>query len=443
MAPPSLASEPAALASGCPLPSMILVPFVGAVVDRARSRSSRARPRARSSRRSCSRRSPARWPSTCWPQFDSARRRLPVRRPTTTWISDLGISLAPRRRRHLAVPAWCSPGSCSRSPCSAPKPDHDEKAYYAWLLRARWPAASACSCSLDLVLFFVFFEIVLVPMYFLIGGWGHGNRIYAATKFFLYTMFGSAFMLVGIVALAVPAPAGRRRHRSPSTSSRSRQRPGHLGRAPAAGSSCRFAIAFAVKVPLFPLHTWLPDAHTEAPTAGSVILAGVMLKLGTYGFLRFGLYLFPEASQLGRPGAADARRHRHHLRRHRRHDAEGPQAARRLLVGRPPRLHRARHLRPHHAGHRGRRPADGQPRHLDRRAVPPGRLDLRAPPHPRDRRAVAACRRSAPIFAGVFTARHAVVDRPARPQRLRRRVPRPARRVHRRTAGGPSSPSPA
>ena len=104
-----------------------------------------------------------------------------------------------------------------------------------------------------------------------------------------------------------------------------------------------------MKVPIFPLHTWLPDAHTQAPTAGSVILAGVMLKLGTYGFLRFGLYLFPEAARMEPQPVADARRHRHHLRRDRGHDAEGPQAARRLLVGRPPRLHRARHLRAHDA----------------------------------------------------------------------------------------------
>ena len=107
-----------------------------------------------------------------------------------------------------------------------------------------------------------------------------------------------------------------------------------------------------MKVPLFPLHTWLPDAHTQAPTAGSVILAGVMLKLGTYGFLRFGLYLFPEASvyfapllvTLGVIGIIYGAIVRHH--------AEGPQAAGRLLVGRPPRLHRARHVRPHHPGRR-------------------------------------------------------------------------------------------
>ena len=102
-----------------------------------------------------------------------------------------------------------------------------------------------------------------------------------------------------------------------------------------------FAIAFAVKVPLFPVHTWLPDAHTEAPTAGSVILAGVMLKLGTYGFLRFGLYLFPEASAYFAPAAGHPRGDRHHLRRRSCATMQKrPQAAGRLLVGGPPRLHR-------------------------------------------------------------------------------------------------------
>jgi NADH-quinone oxidoreductase subunit M len=153
--------------------------------------------------------------------------------------------------------------------------------------------------SLDLFLFFVFFEIVLVPMYFLIGGWGYDDRVYAATKFFLFTMIGSAFMLVGIIATAVIAKAG----------------PGGsvtfdlvkiAESTPWAESTGRwlflaFAIAFAVKVPLFPLHTWLPDAHTQAPTGGSVILAGVLLKMGTYGLLRFGVYLFPEAAVWARP----------------------------------------------------------------------------------------------------------------------------------------------
>ena len=167
------------------------------------------------------------------------------------------------------------------------------KPYLAWLLLLE-AGVMGSFMSLDLFLFFVFFEIVLVPMYFLIGGWGYEGRVQAATKFFLYTMIGSAFMLVSIMATVFIA---------------SRNGVGHVTfdlveiaeHAEFAASTGRwlffgFAVAFAVKVPIFPLHTWLPDAHTQAPTAGSVVLAGVMLKLGTYGLLRFGLYLFPEAS---------------------------------------------------------------------------------------------------------------------------------------------------
>ena len=176
-------------------------------------------------------------------------------------------------------------------------PHHDEKRYLAWLLLLE-AGVMGSFLSLDLFLFFIFFEIVLVPMYFLIGGWGYDKRIYAATKFFLYTMFGSAFMLVGIVATAALA----------------RRDLGYLTfdlvkiaeNASFATNTGRwlflsFAIAFAVKVPIFPLHTWLPDAHTQAPTGGSVILAGVLLKMGTYGFLRFGLYLFPAAAVWAKP----------------------------------------------------------------------------------------------------------------------------------------------
>jgi NADH-quinone oxidoreductase subunit M len=143
------------------------------------------------------------------------------------------------------------------------------------------------------------FEIVLVPMYFLIGGWGYGNRVYAAMKFFIFTMFGSAFMLVSILALAFLHQKGAGGALTFSLVD--------IAAHPAiAQNTARwlflgFAIAFAVKVPLFPVHTWLPDAHTEAPTAGSVILAGVMLKLGTYGFVRFGLFLFPEATRYFAP----------------------------------------------------------------------------------------------------------------------------------------------
>ncbi|MDH4171234.1 MAG: NADH-quinone oxidoreductase subunit M [Acidimicrobiia bacterium] len=172
-------------------------------------------------------------------------------------------------------------------------PDHDAKPYFAWLLLLQ-AGCFGVFIALDLFVFFVFFEIVLVPMYFLIGRWGHGNRVYAATKFFLYTMFGSALMLVGVVSLVTL-------HRSAVGGDLTfdlveiAQNQG-IATETARWIFLSFALAFAVKVPLFPLHTWLPDAHTEAPTAGSVILAGVMLKLGTYGFLRFGVYLFPEAA---------------------------------------------------------------------------------------------------------------------------------------------------
>jgi NADH-quinone oxidoreductase subunit M len=177
-------------------------------------------------------------------------------------------------------------------------PHHDHKRYVAWLLLLE-AGMMGSFLSLDLFLFFVFFEIVLVPMYFLIGGWGYGERVYAATKFFLYTMFGSAFMLVGVIATAVLA-------RSNGTGRITFDLVEIAETADFATSTGRwlffaFAIAFAVKVPMFPVHTWLPDAHTQAPTGGSVILAGVMLKLGTYGLLRFGLYLFPEAARWSRP----------------------------------------------------------------------------------------------------------------------------------------------
>ncbi len=171
-------------------------------------------------------------------------------------------------------------------------PHHDEKPYLAWLLLLQ-AGVMGSFLSLDLFVFFIFFEIVLVPMYFLIAGWGYENRVYAATKFFLFTMLGSAFMLVGLIATVAIAS----KDLGYTTFDLVEIAEG----ANFAASTGRwlffaFAIAFAVKVPLVPVHTWLPDAHTQAPTAGSVVLAGVMLKLGTYG-----LYLFPEASFWSRP----------------------------------------------------------------------------------------------------------------------------------------------
>ena len=219
-------------------------------------------------------------------------------------------------------------------------PHHDAKPYYAWLLLLE-AGCLGVFVALDLFMFFVMFEIVLVPMYFLIGGWGYANRVYAALKFFLFTMFGSALMLVGIVSVAFlhrDALQDENRAEQFAIVQESQGEPSEAEREriqqldedvplsfdlieiaegrtvvddsssanPIDWSAARwiflaFAVAFAVKVPLFPVHTWLPDAHTEAPTAGSVILAGVLLKLGTYGLLRFGLYLFPDAANFFAP----------------------------------------------------------------------------------------------------------------------------------------------
>ena len=213
------------------------------------------------------------------------------------WIKSLGISW------HLGVDGislflLALTGLLFPIAIAAIKPEREPKSYYTWLL-VLMAGSMGVFVALDLVVFFLFFEIVLVPMYFLIGLWGHGDRIYAATKFFLYTMLGSGFMLVGILATAFLHQKGSggaltfdvvkiAQDQSISTNA-------------ARWIFGSFALAFAVKVPLFPVHTWLPDAHTEAPTAGSVILAGVMLKLGTYGFIRFGLYLFPEAAHFFAP----------------------------------------------------------------------------------------------------------------------------------------------
>ncbi|HLB89555.1 MAG TPA: NADH-quinone oxidoreductase subunit M [Terriglobales bacterium] len=141
--------------------------------------------------------------------------------------------------------------------------------------------------SLDFFLFYVFWEVMLVPMYFLIGVWGSDRRLYAAIKFFLYTLAGSVVMLLGI--LAVYFKAGGATFDVPALLAAAANFPDSLK----VWLFWAFFFAFAIKVPMFPFHTWLPDAHTEAPTAGSVILAGVLLKMGTYGFIRFSLPLLP------------------------------------------------------------------------------------------------------------------------------------------------------
>ncbi len=147
--------------------------------------------------------------------------------------------------------------------------------------------------SLDLLLFYLFFEASLVPMFFLIGIWGGERRIYAAVKFFIYTAVGSLLMLVAIIALYYIYGT------FDYTTILTAMTGGGIMPSPQAQFwlFLAFAFAFCIKIPLFPLHTWLPDAHTEAPTAGSVILAGVLLKMGTYGLLRFNLGLFPEMAR--------------------------------------------------------------------------------------------------------------------------------------------------
>jgi NADH-quinone oxidoreductase subunit M len=188
--------------------------------------------------------------------------------------------------------------------CSYTAIGERQKEYYVLLLLLQ-TFMIGTFCCLDLFLFYVFWEVMLVPMYFLIGVWGGDRRLDAAIKFFLYTLAGSVLMLLGIIALYFYNTTGFL---------------GYKGLGHPAGFSIEkltavaaampvelqiwlffaFFLGFAIKVPMFPFHTWLPDAHTEAPTAGSVILAAILLKMGTYGFVRFSLPMFPEAVRDGR-----------------------------------------------------------------------------------------------------------------------------------------------
>ncbi len=201
-----------------------------------------------------------------------------------------------------------------------------EKEYYVLLLFLQ-TAVIGVFASMDLFLFYLFFEISLVPMYFLIGIWGGENRLYAAIKFFLYTLVGSVVMLLGVLKMyfltqdvsltsqitqnTIDLLAGNPRAADLVASTIQASKGGGtfnilymqaLGSVLPMGTMqvllfAAFALGFAIKVPMFPFHTWLPDAHVEAPTAGSVILAGILLKLGTYGFYRFNLPMFPGASK--------------------------------------------------------------------------------------------------------------------------------------------------
>ncbi len=169
------------------------------------------------------------------------------------------------------------------------------KEYFVLLLLLETGMSGALVAT-DLFLFYVFWELMLIPMYLIIGVWGGPRRLYAAVKFVLFTMIGSLLMLVAILYLAVQT-----QQTGDLSFAYDRMLALRLSPAEQAWLFAAFALAFAVKVPLFPLHTWLPDAHVEAPTGGSVILAGVLLKMGTYGFLRFALPVFPAAAVSAAP----------------------------------------------------------------------------------------------------------------------------------------------
>ncbi len=245
------------------------------------------------------------------------------------------------------------------------------RAYAAWMLLLE-AAVMGSFLSLDLIVFFFFFELTLVPAYFIIAGWGHDRRAYAAVKFFLYTFLGSAFLLVGILALAFI-------HQSQTgvlTFSLPALEHTHLSSSTGILLFLAFTAAFAVKAPLFPFHTWSPDAYTEAPAGGSVILSSVLAKLGTYGLIRFDLTLFPQATRTLAPliltlavigivyGAIVACAQT-------RHEADGD-----VLLPGPDRLHRPRDVRPQHAGALGSRAAHAQPRPDRGWPVPGHRLHL-------------------------------------------------------------------
>src|SRR5437763_2579489 len=181
--------------------------------------------------------------------------------------------------------------------------DHREKEYYVLMLLLQ-TGMLGTFCALDFFLFYVFWEVMLVPMYFIIGIWGGQRRLYAAIKFFLYTLAGSVLMLLSILALyffnsgGIPFLNIHGLGNAATFSVLQYHRIGHL--LPPTLQFWIFAgffLGFAIKVPMFPFHTWLPDAHVEAPTAGSIILAAILLKMGTYGFVRFALPILPDGTR--------------------------------------------------------------------------------------------------------------------------------------------------
>lgn len=170
-----------------------------------------------------------------------------------------------------------------------------EKLYYLFMLLLQW-AMIGVFVAQDLIIFYIFWEVTLVPMYFLVGIWGGDNRVYAAVKFFLYTMAGSILMLLAVLFVGGQAGTFALPEILAQLQAGTLTFPFDGLFSPQSFLFLGFLVAFAIKVPIFPFHSWLPDAHVQAPTAGSVILAGVLLKMGTYGIIRFCLPMFPEAA---------------------------------------------------------------------------------------------------------------------------------------------------
>ena len=194
--------------------------------------------------------------------------------------------------------------------------------------------------ALDMVLFYLFFEGGLIPMFIIIGVWGGKRRVYASFKFFLYTLLGSVLMLLAMMAMYWHGG----HHRYPDAAA------DEISASHAVVAMAGVLCSFAVKMPMWPVHTWLPDAHVEAPTAGSVILAGILLKMGGYGFLRFSLPMFPNASPYFAPLVFTLSIDRDHLHLARRAGAGRHEEAHRLLVGRAHGLRDDGHLHGHPAG---------------------------------------------------------------------------------------------
>ena len=256
-----------------------------------------------------------------------------------------------------------------------PEP-HNPKAFLALILLLE-TGMNGTFVAQDLILFFIFFEVVLLPMFFMIGVWGGPNREYASIKFFLFTLFGSALMLLSFLALFFLSKV----HTFDMVTLTHLHGAGIVHGTQLLVFGGMF-LGFAIKVPMFPFHTWLPDAHTEAPTVGSVLLAAIMLKLGTYGFIRIALPMLPERGAV--VGAVDrpARGDRHHLRRARLPRATRHETADRVLVGRAHGLRDARHRHAHRLRHQRRDLRHGRPRSHHRHALLPRRFDAGALRHP-------------------------------------------------------------